>query len=231
MILSKRVVLILYYLYPALIWAEVSDFEWNMSKSEIEKNHSLMEFKIEILEKNIRVFCGKKESKNIKFYILDDFQKQRVCDLDFFRFLGFYKDSLFAICYSTEELPPDYELKTEKCVQDYFYEPNCPTLNVYAIIKNQKGGGGNIFGEASLMIRSDCDEHYVVELESRGTSFFSPQHKQYTFLTFYRKIADRIRDKLKVHPENRKLIHPIDIFSTSMHDSYKEFQKPLGNHE
>lgn len=218
-------IILLVLLFNVVISAQ-QIFPFETSKTEIQKEHKLSEIRIEILNKNIKMFYGNDNFENINFYILDDLKKNTICELQFFYFLGFYKDSLFSIISSTDELSANFELKDEKCLNSEFFNSDS-IQTMYFARKSSTTSGGNIFGEAGTVIQNSYENKYVVELISTGMSVFSPSHKQYAFIILSRNIVDRLNKNLKIHPDYKEEINPSDMFSTSMYENFEMLQKPM----
>jgi len=190
-------------------------FKFGELKSNIEKDHKLVELTIDGLNNNIKKFYGEKYLQSLKFYILDDLQKETICDLKFYELLGFYNDSLFAIIKSTDELPSDYKLKNENCLQSKFFGTDS-IQSISMVRKTSINTGGNIFGEAGMILKNKYTNKYVAELVSTGMSFSAPSHKQYAFIITSRKIVDDLFNKISKKIITTDKITPLDIFIFSL---------------
>ena len=194
-------------------------FPFGTSKSKIERNHTLSKLHIDILEKNISLFYSDNDAKKIDFFILDNLKKENICGLDFYYFLGFYKDSLFAIFASTEELPAEFELKNEKCLNKHFFISDSNST-IEFVRKSSPTSGGNIFGEAGAIIKSTNKDKYIVELISNGMSVFSPSHQQYAFIILSKKIIDKLNTNVKIYKGNKLKINSSDLFTTPLYEHF-----------
>ena len=151
---------------------------------------------------------------------MDDLKKENICGLEFFYFLGFYKDSLFAIFASTDELPPNFKLTSEKCLKVHFFGSDSVRQSIAMVRKTSMTSGGNIFGEAGVVIKSSFKNKYIVELISNGMSVFSPSHQQYAFIILSKKIIDKLNSNVKVHNGYKAKFNSSEIFETSLYDTY-----------
>jgi len=224
--LKRLSIVLILVLFSNIVLHAQQLFPFGTLKSEIQKHHNLSDLRIDILNENIKKYYGIKTFNKINFYILDNLKKDKICDLEFFYFLGFYNDSLFAIISSTDELPANFELKNEKCINSKFFESDS-IQSMTLVRKTSATTGGNIFGEAGTVIQNAYEDKYVIELISTGMSVFSPSHIQYAFITLSKKVIDKLNKNLKVHPDYKKHIKPSDIFTYSMYENFDNLQKPI----
>ena len=211
--------IILFVLLLNVISEAQQIFTIGNSKSKIEKNHILSKLHIDILENNISIFYSDSDAKNINFFILDNLKKENICGLNFYYFLGFYKDSLFAIFASTEELPAEFELKNEKCLNKHFYISDSNST-IEFVRKSSPTSGGNIFGEAGTIIKSTNKDKYIVALISNGMSVFSPSHQQYAFIILSKKIIDKLNANVKIYKGHKLKINSSDLFTTPLYEHF-----------
>lgn len=216
--------IILFVLFLTITLQAQQIFPFGTTKSEIEKNHTLSELHIDILDKNIKTFYSNKDSKEIDFFVFDDLKKEKICNLNFFYFLGFYKDSLFAIIASTDELPANFKLKNKNCLNNHFFLSDS-IQSISFVRKTSLTTGGNIFGEAGSIIKSSDENRYIVELISNGMSVFSPSHQQYAFIILSKNIIDKLNSNIKFHNGYKLKIKSSEIFETSLYDSIDFSQK------
>ncbi len=220
-----KYIIILILILPILVSGQNSNYKWGTQRIEIEKDFNLSIFELKPLEENLKTFLSPDEENKFCLYMVDDMNFENICEVDLFKVMGFYQDSLFFYFQATQERPYNEEDDIGNCIRKIIFGDLIKFR--WKVNFKRKSEDGDIFWEGGYSGFGESETEYYVSLHSLGT-LTNPSHSQYTFFTFNRRFLDYIKNKrMNIHPENKSKLHSTELFTKYLVDDYSLLSEPI----
>jgi hypothetical protein len=220
-----KCIFILFLILPILVSGQSSNYKWGTERIEIVNHYNLSKFELKPLEENLKTFLSPEEENKFCLYMVDDMKFENICDVNLFKVMGFYQDSLFFYFQATQERAYSEKDDIAKCIRKVIFGDLIKFR--WKVNFKRKSEDGDIFWEGGYVGFGESKTEYYVSLHSLGT-ITNPSHSQYTFFTFSRRFLDYIKNKrMNIHPENKSKLHPTELFTKYLVDDYSLLSEPF----